>query len=102
MKTMGHLLLSYPQVFLIFAAAINLTTFALYGIDKRRAQKHAWRISEACLLTLPFLGGALGALLGMSCFRHKTKHLRFRILIPLALLLYTAFFAACIVFALTA
>ena len=97
MKPIGFFLLSHPLPFLLVATVLNLITFFLYGIDKRRAQKNQWRISEACLLTLPFLGGALGALLGMSLYRHKTKHIRFCILVPLALILHTAFWAACLI-----
>ena len=43
-------------------AAINLTVFALYGVDKRRAIKGAWRIPEKTLLTGTWLLGGVGAL----------------------------------------
>lgn len=66
---------------------MNLITFALYGIDKRRAKQGAWRISEYTLLLVALLGGSLGALLGMRYFRHKTRHRKFRYGIPLILLL---------------
>ncbi len=61
-------------VFLIFCGAMSLIALILYGIDKRKAMKHAWRIRESVLLGFSFLGGAVGALLGMNLFRHKTKH----------------------------
>ena len=64
----------------------NIVTFALYGVDKHKAKKKKWRISETSLILCAFLMGGLGALLGMSAFRHKTKHLKFRLLIPLALI----------------
>lgn len=61
-------------LFLIFCAGMSVVTFALYGIDKQKAIRRKWRIKEAVLLGTSFLGGAVGALLGMNLFRHKTKH----------------------------
>ena len=75
------------QIFLAALLLVNLVAFVAYGIDKRRAQKGRWRIPESTLLLLAFFGGALGALLGMSVFRHKTKHWKFKILVPLFLAL---------------
>ena len=75
---------------LLLLAAVNLRAFALYGIDKLKAKKGAWRIPESTLLLVAFLGGSLGALLGMELFRHKTKHAKFRILVPLFLILHIA------------
>lgn len=69
---------------------INLVAFAAYGIDKRKAQKGKWRIPESTLLLLAFFGGAPGALLGMRVFHHKTKHWKFKILIPLFLIIQIA------------
>lgn len=74
---------------LIYIAFVNIAAFLLYGVDKKRARKRQWRISEKTLLGVAAMGGSLGALLGMYCFRHKTKHWRFRILLPLFLLLHT-------------
>ena len=53
--------------------AINFITFAMFGIDKAKAQSGAWRIAESTLLTLAFLGGTLGAYAGRALFRHKTR-----------------------------
>ena len=69
---------------------VNLLAFALYGIDKLKAKKGAWRIPESTLLLVAFLGGSLGALLGMELFRHKTKHAKFKVLVPLFLILHIA------------
>ncbi len=69
---------------------INLAAFIMYGIDKKRAASGRWRISEAALLVIAFAGGSAGALVGMRCFRHKTRHWKFRILVPLFLLLHVA------------
>ena len=63
----------------------NLIVFLLYGCDKKRAMADEWRISEKALLLCAFLLGGFGAGLGMCVFRHKTKHWKFRILIPLAI-----------------
>ena len=59
---------------LIAMAAVSLVAFIAYGLDKRKAKKGLWRTKEAVLLGLGFCGGAVGALLGMKAFRHKTKH----------------------------
>ncbi len=77
-------------VILVVLAAMNLAAFALYGVDKLKARKGAWRIPEATLLLAAFLGGSLGALLGMELFRHKTRHVKFRVLVPLFLVLHIA------------
>ena len=75
---------------LIYLAVINIAAFILYGIDKHRARNHQWRISEASLICAAVLGGSVGALLGMFIFRHKTKHLKFLIGVPLILILQIA------------
>lgn len=62
---------------------INIASFALYGSDKVRASRHEERISERVLLGIALLGGSLGAGLGMWIFRHKTRHMRFVVLVPL-------------------
>ena len=58
----------------ILLAVISAVTFILYGADKGRAKRGAWRISEKVLLGFSFFGGAPGGLLGMLAFRHKTRH----------------------------
>ena len=70
-----------------YLTAINLVAFIVYGIDKRQAIKGRWRISEATLFILALVGGALGALLGMLLFRHKTRKLKFQLGIPLILIM---------------
>lgn len=68
--------------------AINLIAFIIYGIDKRRAIKNRYRVPEKTLLALAFLGGALGAVLGMYTFRHKTRKLKFTVLVPVFLIVH--------------
>lgn len=59
---------------LFFYAIVSIVTFFAYGLDKRKAKKKRWRTPEAVLLGLGFFGGAVGALIGMNLFRHKTRH----------------------------
>ena len=73
-------------VLLVWLAAINLVTFAVYGIDKAKAKRGAWRVPEKTLFLLPLLGGSVGALLGMRVFHHKTKHWYFVWGVPAILL----------------
>ena len=67
---------------------INLIAFYMYWKDKRNARKGRWRIPENTLLGVAFIGGSLGALLGMYIFRHKTRHWKFKILVPLFLAIH--------------
>ena len=73
--------------------AVNLIVFALYGIDKRRAKKGAWRIPEKTLLTGTWLLGGVGAWLAMRTFRHKTKHIAFQVSAPVGAVLSIALMA---------
>ena len=70
---------------LIFYTAVSVIAFFAYGIDKRRAKRRKWRIPESLLLGLGVFGGAVGALIGMNLFRHKTRHLYFWLINLLAL-----------------
>ena len=75
---------------LIYLAAASLFTFALFAMDKRRSGTDARRFSETNLLLAAWLGGGAGAWLAMKKLRHKTKHKRFQILVPLACLVQLA------------
>ncbi|MCR5660290.1 MAG: DUF1294 domain-containing protein [Bacteroidales bacterium] len=69
---------------LIYLLLINFLGFVLYGIDKAKSKrKGSSRIPERTLLWVARLGGGLGCWLGMMLFRHKTKHTRFMVLVPL-------------------
>lgn len=74
---------------IIYLLIINVITFFLYGIDKYKAVKGRWRIPEATLILFAMIGGAAGALLGMVIWHHKTRKWKFRILIPLFLVIWT-------------
>ena len=69
----------------VYLAAVNIIGFALFGIDKRRAVRHAWRIPERTLFFIAIIGGSIGCILGMQVFRHKTKHIKFVIGMPVIL-----------------
>ena len=77
----------------IYLIIINIVSFIIYFIDKRLAIKHKYRISEKTLVLVSLLGGALGSLLSMMIFHHKTKHIKFVLLNPICLciLLYIVF-----------
>lgn len=72
----------------IYLIVINLISFAFFGADKRRARQHRWRIPEATLLTYSFIGGGTGSLMGMLIFHHKTRKMKFRILVPISTFLW--------------
>ena len=61
----------------------NFIVFIMFGIDKRKARRSKWRISESALLFSAALMGGIGALFGMYVFRHKTQKLKFKIGIPM-------------------
>lgn len=67
----------------LYFVMMNVVAFALMGIDKKRAVRHEWRISEAKLFLSALLGGSIGSIAGMRCFHHKTKHWYFVIGMPL-------------------
>ena len=71
----------------IYLILINALSFMLMLADKLRAQKNAWRIPEATLLGAAAIGGSIGALMGMYLMRHKTRHLKFTVGIPVILAL---------------
>jgi len=76
-------------IYLIF---INISGFVLMGIDKQKARRHQWRISEKTLFLFALLGGSLGTTVGMHFFHHKTKHWYFVIGMPAILLLQAGAF----------
>ena len=74
----------------LYLLAVNLAAFVLMGADKRKARRGAWRIPERTLFLPALLGGALGGVLGMRTFHHKTRHWYFRWGFPLLLALQLA------------
>ena len=80
---MGTSGIEMTEALLYYLIVINVVTFLVYGIDKRKAKKGSWRISEATLLILAAIGGSIGALLGMKIWHHKTMHKKFKYGLPL-------------------
>lgn len=78
------------KILAAYLVIVNLLGFAVMGIDKKRAIRDAWRISEASLFLTALVGGSLGCTLGMHYFHHKTKHWYFRYGMP-AIFLAEAF-----------
>ena len=90
----GHILAQFVfdniRTILILWVSVNTCALILYFVDKRKAELNDWRISESTLLRVGFVA-PVGALIGMRIFRHKTRKLRFRLLIPLFLIAHLAF-----------
>lgn len=63
----------------LWLAAWSVAGFAFYGIDKSSAQRGRWRVPEAVLHALAFVGGVAGCWLGMLVFRHKTQSTEFKL-----------------------
>lgn len=77
---------------LYFCMGASLLNFILMGVDKRKAKKGARRIPEKTFFLIALLGGALGAILGMYAFHHKTLHRKFTWGMPAILLLQLLLF----------
>ena len=78
------------QYSLYYLLAVNSLTFLLYGIDKYKAKKGRWRISEATLLTMAAIGGSIGAWAGMRTWHHKTMHKKYKYGIPVIIIMQIA------------
>lgn len=70
---------------LLYLIIINASAFLLMLMDKQKAKRGAWRIPESTLMWVSILGGSIGSLLGMYLCRHKTRHIKFTLGIPLIL-----------------
>ena len=73
------------HLILLYLTIINAAAFLLMLIDKQKARRGAWRIPAATLIWIAILGGSIGSLIGMYFFRHKTRHLKFVLGIPVIL-----------------
>ena len=78
------------NIILGYLLAINIASFFLYGIDKYKAKKGRWRISEAILLLMAVIGGSIGAWAGMRLWHHKTMHKKFKYGIPIIIIIQVA------------
>ena len=75
------------QYSMYYLLAINALSFILFGLDKYKAKKGKWRISEATLLMMAVIGGSIGAWAGMRLWHHKTMHMKFKYGIPAIIIL---------------
>src|SRR5690606_13306345 len=78
-----HFFIAWPIALIL---ALNVATFCLYGADKLFAVSKSWRVPEKILLVTAFLGGALGALIGMHVFRHKVSKKSFQFALAVVIL----------------
>lgn len=69
----------------LYLITVNALSCILMHIDKKKAQKNRWRIPEATLMLFAAVGGSMGSLVGMYTARHKTKHLKFTLGVPVIL-----------------
>ena len=74
----------------VYLVGVNLLAFAAFGVDKSRARRGAWRISENALMLFAAAGGSIGALAGMHLFHHKTRKPFFSIGVPIVLIVQVA------------
>ena len=81
-------------IYYIYLFVVCLIAFAMCYIDKKAAVKRKRRIPEKNLILISLAGGALGFFIGMLGFRHKTKHYKFTVSVPLMILLWTVITAA--------
>lgn len=72
-----------------YLVGINILSFLIYGLDKYLAIKKAYRVSEYSLFILSIFGGAIGSLLGMKVFHHKTRKLLFWIINIISLIIWS-------------
>ena len=77
--------MNWTVIIIVALVFINILTFFLYGVDKWKAKRDKWRVSEAALIWMAVLGGSVGAWLGMKTWHHKTQHAKFKYGIPLIL-----------------
>ena len=79
------------NIFLIFLAIylilINFIAVIVTIHDKRCAVKRRWRVKESTLLLLSALGGSICMYITMLLIRHKTRHIKFMLGIPLILII---------------
>ena len=85
--------LAYIAALAVYMFIINVIGFLSMSIDKKRAENGAWRIKESMLLSIAFVGGGIGSYAGMQVKRHKTKHKKFTIGVPVAMIVSYAIIA---------
>ena len=84
----------FSKLLIIYLAVISLVAVVMTITDKAKAKRDAWRIPEATLMLVGLFGGALAMYVTMKTIRHKTKHRKFMIGLPLEIALHAA--VACV------
>jgi predicted MPP superfamily phosphohydrolase len=89
MRTIINLIIRFGivELFLLFFVLANLFTFFLFFLDKRKATKGKWRISENVLIFFTLACGGFGAFVGMWLARHKTRKTKFRVALVAGLII---------------
>lgn len=75
------------KIIIYYLFIINIIAFIIVYIDKQKAKKKQWRIKESTIILISIIGGSIGTYLSMYSFRHKTKHLKFTLGIPIIILI---------------
>ncbi|MCX4306077.1 MAG: DUF1294 domain-containing protein [Acetatifactor sp.] len=75
------------DILILYIIVVNVVSFTVMGVDKRKAIKRAFRIPESTLFVLAIIGGSIGSIAGMHLFRHKTRHWYFLYGMPVILAL---------------
>lgn len=86
--SIGNFFTFIPVILISYLVIINIVSFSMFYADKQKAKKHLWRIPESTLIISALIGGSFGAFAAMKLFRHKTKHAKFYILIPVFMVLH--------------
>ena len=84
--------MKYIEIIMGYLIIMNLFTLVAYVMDKQKAKKGKWRIPEKTLLLLTALGGSIGALIGVFGIRHKSKHVKFVIGVPVLFAIHVVLF----------
>lgn len=82
--------MDFQKILLLYLVFMNCFGFLLMGIDKKKAEKHLWRIPEKSLFLAALFGGSIGSMIGMKVFHHKTRKMIFVVGMPLILILQIA------------
>ncbi|MCR5754820.1 MAG: DUF1294 domain-containing protein [Acetatifactor sp.] len=82
-------------ILISYLVIVNIIGYIKMGVDKKRAIRGAFRISEASLFFTAIIGGSLGSILGMKHFHHKTRHWYFKYGMPAILLVQIILFVFC-------
>lgn len=86
--------MQFWNIVVIYYVVLNICAFATYGFDKARAKAHGQRVPERTLIGMAMFGGGVGAILGMRLFHHKTLKTKFRVWVPVALILHAVLIVA--------